>query len=122
MKTFKEWLSGRVFESGDYRLAGAAAGALLGGPLGAAIGYGLGGAGRSSPNPSQNSGGSSSRVPRKHENAKKDQDELRRTGVIEGEVTEDKVDSHGDRWITYKLPNGVTMTKSLGNVNYGKYR
>ena len=122
MKSFNEWLSGRVVESGDYRLAGAAAGALLGGPLGAAIGYGLGGAGRtgrSSSRSSPKSRGSSSRGPRSHEGAKKDQDELRRIGRIEGEVIEDKVDSHGERWITYKLPNGVTMNKSLGNVNYG---
>jgi hypothetical protein len=122
MGNFKDWLSRRVVESGDYRLAGAAAGALLGGPLGAAIGYGLGGAGRSSSKSSPKSRGSSQSGSRSHEDAKKDQDELRRTGVIEGEVIEDKVDSRGERWITYKLPNGVTMRKSLGNVNYGKYR
>jgi hypothetical protein len=120
MKSFSKWLESKKIDEGvlDSKWAKAGAGAFLGGPIGAQIGYAMGDAkskSSSSAAPSgmmRRSGGQKGHS----DDAKQDHEELRRRGTIEGDVVEDKVNGRGERQITYKLPNGVRMTKHLGKV------
>jgi hypothetical protein len=118
MNSFSKWLENKKINEGifDSKWAKAGVGAILGGPIGAQIGYAMGDtkskSSSSSPSDSKKSGVQRGNI----DDAKQDHEELRRRGVIQGEVVQDKVNNYGERQITYKLPNGVLITKSLGRV------